>query len=223
MALLFTSEEAETKENRGTTASHGQAQSSPPRQPFRTSQPPHYSQRQPQAGPQPEPWGQSNAQHPPWDLPQPKQHPWGQKQPQASGRPPQWGQVSVGDRTAKWGSDQSQQQAAGFARGQEVPPPSSQWTAGQGQRPVAPGSRGVGGDPEGGWSDAVPVLSEESSATMASLAVGLTDSKPLDLHLSLLASNTMLVAFAGPCTCGPLSCTLEYGCPSNMHPHLTCC
>lgn len=201
MALLFTSEEAETKENRGSAATHGQTQSSPPRQPFRTSQPPHYSQRQPQTGLEPEPWGQSHAQHPPWDLPQPKQHPWGQKQPQTSGRPPQWGQVSVGDRTAKWGSDQSQQQAAGFARGQEVPPSSSQWTAGQAQRPVAPLATGVRGDPEGGWSDAVPVLSEESSATMASLAVGLSASKPLDLDFSSLAPSIPVVAFAGPCTC----------------------
>ena len=163
---MLSSEEAEAKENRGTATSHGHAQNSPPRQPFRASQPPLYPQRQPQTGLQPEPWVQPQAQHPPWDLPQPKQHPWGHKQLQAGSETPQWGQVPAGDRTAKWGSVQSQGQAAAFARGQEVPPSRNQWTAGQSQRPEAPMSTGVQGDPAGGWSDARPILSEELSASM---------------------------------------------------------
>lgn len=177
--LLFLSEEAEAKENRGTATSHGHVQSSPPRQPFRASQPPQYPQCQPQTGLQPEPWGQPQAQQPPWDLPQPKQHPWGQKQPQAGIGTPQWGQVPAGDRTSKWGSDQSQGQAAGYAKGLEVAPPRSQRMAGPSQRPEAPMSSGVQGDPEGGWSDAVPILSEESSASMVGVAACLSVSKPL--------------------------------------------
>ena len=183
------SEEAEAKENRGTATSLGHAQSSPPRQPFRASQPPQYPQRQPQTCIQPEPWGQPQAQHPHWDLPQPKQHPGVLKQPQAGRGTAQWGQVPAGDRIPKWGSHQSQGQAAVYARGQEAPPSRNQWTAGQPQRPEAPMSSRVQGDPEGGWSDAVPILSEESSASMASVAVCSLGNKPLDLDLRLPACS----------------------------------
>ncbi|KAL3135077.1 hypothetical protein ABBQ32_008022 [Trebouxia sp. C0010 RCD-2024] len=168
LAAALHKKEVEAKENRGLAVSHGQAQNSPVRQPFRASQPPQYPQRQPQTGPQPEPWGQPQAQHPPRDLPQPKQHPWGQQQPQAGNRP-QWGQFPpAGDRRSPhWGSDDTQGQAGSvLGGGFDVPPARPQWAAGQPQRQEAPmATRGQGGAEA--WADAVPVLTAESSASMS--------------------------------------------------------
>ena len=169
--LLWHAEEIEAKENKGSANSEGQPQASPPRQPFRTSQAPQYQSQRPwgqsQPGPQPKAWGQSQSQNHPWPQHQPKQHPWGQQQSQGGSRAPQWGQGAVGDRAAKWGSDQLQGQAAG-PRDQSVIPARHQpadWAANQSQGQAGLGPGGAPRDAEG-WSDAVPVLSAESSASM---------------------------------------------------------
>ena len=168
LTLLLHAEEIEAKENKGTANSEGQPQASPPRQPFRTSQVPQYQSQRPwgqcQPGPQSKAWGQPQPQNHPWPQHQPKQHPWGQ-QPSQAGRAPQWGQGAVGDRAAKRGSDQLQGSAAG-PRDQTAIPARHQtadWAANQSQGQA--GAAGVPRDVEG-WSDAVPVLSAESSASM---------------------------------------------------------
>ena len=54
-------------------------------------------------------------------------------------------------------------------------------------------SMGVQEDPEGDWSDAVPILSEESSASMVSVPVCLPCSNPLILAYQPALSRTSIL------------------------------
>ena len=174
--LSRSSEAVEAKENRGSSNLQEQGRASPPRQPFRASQAPQYQSQQPWAPDgtttQAKPWGQSQAQKQPWDKSQPKQQLWGQQQSQAGSRGgPQWGQGPAADANPKWGSDQPQRQTAG-GPSRQGPSPAGHipavWAAAepQGQEGFAPPAEQRNHE---AWSDAVPVLSAESSASMVGI------------------------------------------------------
>ncbi|DBA78684.1 hypothetical protein WJX77_001730 [Trebouxia sp. C0004] len=151
--------EVEAKENKGNL--EGPRQNSPPRQPFRASQTPH--QQQPWGQPQPlvKPWAQVQPQQHPWDPPQPARHQWGQAASQTREAANPWGQQQ--SKAVEYGAPQWQQAVPRRPGQAQAEGENAVWGPPAAQEQNKPPDVG---DAEG-WTDAVPLLSAESSASMS--------------------------------------------------------